>query len=231
VALSDAGARLADRLRPAMGSIGDALSELREDGDRLNGRIRISAMEYGAQLLVDVVASFQAQHSCVEFEIVVDPALADLVADGFDAGIRFRDQVPPDMIAVPIAPPNAMVAVASPAYLENRPALVQPSDLMGHRCIRQRLASGVIYRWEFEQRGRPLLIDPPGTLTCNSLTTIVSAALAGLGVAFVASHHVRSHVDRGRLVQLLAAYSPDYCAIALMHRAVSEFRRCLFARN
>ena len=208
VALSEAGTRLADRLRPAMAIISDALGEVAENGDRLNGRISINAMEYGAQLLVErAIGPFQELYPDVSFEIVADPALVDLVAAGFDAGVRFRDQVPSDMIAVPIAPPAAMVAVASPSYLNGRSTPVEPADLLGHRCIRQRLTTGAIYRWEFQCRGRTVLINPPGSITLNSINVIVRAALSGLGIAFTPLHYVNDHLREGQLVQLLRDHS------------------------
>ncbi|WP_207478723.1 LysR family transcriptional regulator [Arenibaculum pallidiluteum] len=211
VALTEAGLRLAERLRPAVTSIAEAISELAEDGDRLVGRICISTMEYGGRLLIgDVIGEFQASHPEVEFEICVDHALVDIVGSGCDAGVRFRDQVPPDMVAVPIGPPVSMVAFASPGYLDGRTHPAVPSDLLTHRCIRQRLATGAIYRWQFECDGRAVAIDPQGPLTCNNLGLIVLAALRGLGIGFAPSHHVRPFLESGELVQLLAEFSPSF---------------------
>lgn len=211
VSLTEAGAHLAQRLHPAIASIADALGEVQEASEHLTGRIRITAPEYGAQILVqEVIGGFQALHPDVEIELVIDPALADLVADGFDAGIRFRDQVPADMVAVPISPPSVMVAVASPGYLRAHAAPASPADLLEHRCIRQRMASGAVYRWEFEERGHPVLIDPLGMLTLNTSALVASAALQGLGIAFVLSHVVQDHCRSGRLIQLLAGHSPPF---------------------
>ena len=211
VSLTEVGARLAERLCPAMASITDALGEVREAGERLTGRIRITTTEYGVEILVrDVIGGFQKLHPEVEIELVMDPALADLVSGGFDAGIRFRDQVPADMVAIPISPPGAMVAVASPGYLQAHAAPVRPADLLQHRCIRQRMASGAVHRWEFEEVGRLILIDPPGTLTMNTPTLVARAALQGLGIAFVLSHIVQQHCDDERLVPLLSGYSPSF---------------------
>ncbi|XYD11825.1 LysR family transcriptional regulator (plasmid) [Methylobacterium sp. NMS12] len=145
VAPTEAGERFAARLRPALVDVDDAIAELRDLGDELAGRIRITTMEYGATLLIERgLIAFQVRHPGVEIELVVDAALVDLVAAGFDAGVRLRDQVPPDMAAIPIAPASTLAAAAAPAYLARHPAPARPADLLGHRCIRQRLASGAI---------------------------------------------------------------------------------------
>ena len=211
VALTESGARLVERLRPAMASIRDALGEAAEGGEVLRGRIGINTIEYGALLLLrSVVGSFSERHPQVSIEITVDHALVDLVCSGFDAGVRFQDQVPLEMVAVPIAPPAAMVAFASPAYLEGRPVPADPSDLMGHRCIRRRLGNGAILRWRFEHAGRAIVVDPPGFLTLDSPGTIITAALCGVGIGFAPSHHVDEHFGSGRLVQLLGGFCPRF---------------------
>ena len=208
VGLTEVGERLAERLGPALGTLDDALGQAREADGALSGRIRITAPEYGALLLVGALASFQALHPGIEVELAVEAALTDLVADGFDAGVRFRDQVPPDMVAVPIAPSSAFAVVAAPAYLAGSPAPATPAELPGHRCIRQRLASGAIFHWDFNNSGRPVRIEPRGSLTSNSLAAIVAAAVQGAGVCYVPVHHVQVHIAARRLVRLLTEFSP-----------------------
>ena len=116
--------------------------------------------------------------------------------------------------------------VASFAYLAGRKHPVEPADLLGHRCIRQRLMSGAIYRWEFEVAGRPILIDPPGSLTLNNVNVMVQAALSGLGVAFAPLHRVADDLGAGRLVQLLAAFSPRFDGFCFYYpqRAITRAR-------
>ena len=210
VGLTDAGARLSARLLPAFASVDEALAELRNDTEDLRGRIRITTMEYGAQLLVDHVVNFQAQHPGVEVELYVDLALIDLAADGFDAGVRFREQVPPDMGAIPIAPRSGLAAAASPEYLARRGEPQTPSDLVLNDCIRQRLARGAVYRWEFEDGGRELAINPSGPLTLNSLPIIVAAALNGAGICYVPLHHIALYFETGSLVRLLEPFSTAF---------------------
>lgn len=230
VALTDAGRRLVERLGPAVAGVADALGAVAEDGDELRGRIRISANENGAKLLVGgAVAIFREHHPAVEFEVIVDNALVDIVADGFDAGVRFREQVSPDMVAVPLTAPERMLAFASPDYLDRRGAPATPGDLLGHECIRQRLASGAVYRWEFEDGGRPLLIDPRGSLTFNAIPVIVEAALAGLGVGFVPSHQVEPLFEQRRLTPLLEAFSPPFDGLCVFYPALRHPTRAFRA--
>ncbi|HEY0182771.1 MAG TPA: LysR family transcriptional regulator, partial [Rhodopila sp.] len=123
VALTDAGARFADRLRPALADVDLAVAELRDESREVLGRIRITTMEHGARLLVDRdIVGFTARHPRVELELVVDVALTDIVAAGFDAGVRLREQVPTDMLAIQLQQQASFVAAASPAYLDAHPA-------------------------------------------------------------------------------------------------------------
>jgi DNA-binding transcriptional LysR family regulator len=209
VRLSDAGLRLAERVRPALAVIEDAVAEARDESEILSGRIRITAMEHGARLLLQRgLARFQRLNPEVEIELVIEPTLTDLVKEGYDAGVRLRDDVPSDMTIIPLAPQASFVIVASPDYLAAHPAPVRPEDLLGHRCIRQRFASGAVYRWEFERAGRMVTIDPPGSLISNNLRVIIAAALEGGGVGYVPLHDVRELIASGDLVSLLDGFTP-----------------------
>ncbi len=229
VALTAAGARLAARLSPAFATVDDALAEARDEAEELGGRIRITTMEHGAQVLMSDVVAFQRLHQGVELELVVDVALIDLAADGFDAGVRLREQVPPDMVAVSIGPTTSFAAAASPDYLARYGEPLTPSDLLAHRCIRQRLSNGTIYRWEMEVDGRDVVINPPGTLVTNSSAAIVGAAVAGAGVCFVPEHHVRSHIEAGRLTRILQAFSPSFDGLCLFYPPYRQQTRAFTA--
>jgi DNA-binding transcriptional LysR family regulator len=209
VRLSDAGLRLAERVRPALAAIDDAVAEARDESKSLSGRILITAMEHGAKLLLQHgLARFQRLNPEVEIEVVIEPTLADLVKDGYDAGVRLRDDIPPNMTMIPLAPEVSFVVVASPGYLATHTAPESPKDLLGHRCIRQRFASGAVYRWEFDALGRTVSIDPPGSLISNNSKVIIAAALEGCGVAYVPLHDVRELIASGDLVSLLKGCTP-----------------------
>ena len=140
----------------------------------------------------------------MKVEIVTEGRLTDIVAGGFDAGMRPRDMVPGDMIAVPFGADLRYAVVGSPAYFEENPPPRTPADLTRHRCLRARLPSGGIYRWEFEQRSEALNIEVPGVLTLNEPTLVREAALAGAGVAYMREAWIEEDVAAGRLVSVLA---------------------------
>lgn len=218
VGLTEPGRRLLDRVAPAMRTIDEALVEVGEAGERLSGRIRINAMEGGAlALLAPAVVHFVEHHPSVEIEIATDVALVDIVAAGFDAGVRLREAVPQDMVAVPIGPSSAFAAVASPGYFAQRPKPTMPADLLAHRCIRFRLASGALFRWDFEKRGLPALVDVPGSLTVDNLTVATEAALQGAGIAWIPWARAVDHVANGRLVRVLEDWSPTFPGLCLYY--------------
>ncbi|MBC7799766.1 MAG: LysR family transcriptional regulator [Gemmatimonadaceae bacterium] len=218
VALSESGERLLGRLRPAMQTIDEALAELGETSDRLKGRIRINAMENGAMaLLRSVVIFFVKNHPDVEIDIVTEGAMVDIVAGGFDAGVRLLEAVPRDMVTVPIGPESGFAAVASPNYLAKGHVPMTPADLLEHRCIRFRFVSGAIYRWEFEKRGQSVAIDPPGSLTLDNMNVVVEAALQGAGIALVWRQQVVDHIAGGRLVRLLEDWTPSFPGLHLYY--------------
>ncbi|ANG98760.1 hypothetical protein A8A54_19355 [Brucella pseudogrignonensis] len=228
--LTDAGVRLAERISPAMTTIGDALDELQNVAAIPSGRIRITTMEYGVKLLFQRrLSEFLDLFPGIEVEISVDTALLDLVGSGFDAGIRFRDDVPADMVAMSLAPDVAFVAVASPEYLARFPAPQRPADLLEHHCIRQRMRNGAIYRWSFEDGARNITIDPPGRLTVNSIDSTVVAAAQGAGIGFLPKHHVAEHVAAGSLIILLEQFSSSFEGHCLYYRANKQPTRAFAA--
>jgi DNA-binding transcriptional LysR family regulator len=151
----------------------------------------------------------------VSLDLVVDGRLVDIVAEGFDAGIRLAEDVPADMVAVRFGEDVRFLAVASPSYLRQHPAPASPDDLAHHQCIRQRLPSGKRYRWEFSRHGQSILLDVPGTLTLNSSPLMVDAAINGLGIAYVPDVHARAALADGRLVTVLEPWCPPIPGLCL----------------
>ncbi|WP_431825839.1 LysR family transcriptional regulator [Burkholderia sp. F1] len=216
VALTEAGEQLLRRVRPAVADLEDAVNEVTSSRNRPSGTIRISASESAAKPLVRyVLPAFLAQYPDIHVEFVTDSRLVDIVAEGFDAGIRVLDDVPRDMIAVRFGPDMRFVAVASPAYLEQHDAPQTPNDLAKHRCIRFRFDSGTLFRWELTRRGKSASLDVAGPLTLGNLNLMVDAALAGVGIAWVPDTHVAAK----RLIPLLQAWSPTYPGLCLYYPA------------
>lgn len=220
VALTEAGEQLLLRAGPAIADLEDAVNEVASARNRPSGSIRISASESAARSIVrEVLPDFLAAYPDIHVEFVVDTRLVDIVADGFDAGIRVLQDVPRDMIAVRFGPDMRFAAVASPDYLSRHPAPKAPHDLAQHRCIRFRFESGALYRWDLEHRGKTASIDVDGPMTLGNLNLMVEAALAGIGIAWVTEHLVAAHLASGELVHLLPEWSPSFPGLCLYYPA------------
>jgi DNA-binding transcriptional LysR family regulator len=220
VALTEAGEQLLRRVRPAIVDLEEAVNEVASARDRPSGSIRISASEASARPLVrHVLPDFLAAYPDIHVEFVVDTRLVDIVADGFDAGIRLFDAVPRDMIAVRFGPDMRFVATASPGYLREHQPPKAPHDLAQHRCIRFRFESGALYRWDLERRGKSASIDVGGPMTLGNLNLMIEAALAGIGIAWVPHDEVAEHLTAGRLIHLLPEWSPSFPGLCLYYPA------------
>ncbi|MFK4442579.1 DNA-binding transcriptional LysR family regulator [Caballeronia udeis] len=220
VALTEAGEQLLQRVGPAMAELADAVNEVVSTRDRPSGSIRINASENGAKYIVrHVLPDFLAAYPGIHVEFVVDTRLVDIVADGFDAGIRVLQDVPRDMVAIRFSPDMRFAAVASPDYLSRHEPPKAPDDLAQHRCIRFRFESGALYRWDLEHRGKTASIDVDGPMTLGNINVMVEAALAGIGIAWVPDYQVADHLASGRLVQLLPEWSPAFPGLRLYYPA------------
>ncbi|QWP75606.1 LysR family transcriptional regulator [Lysobacter sp. K5869] len=231
MALTDAGERLFARLRPALAAIQEAVLEIEERRGTPSGTVRINASEGAIRLVLKpLLARFLREHPQVRLDIVSDGRLSDIVADGFDAGIRLAEAVAQDMIAVNVLDRVRFAALASPAYLAARGRPQVPQDLLGHDCIRFRFESGAIYRWEFERRGIVERINVDGPLTLTDQPLMVEAAIDGIGIAFVPDHLAADALRAGRLERVLQDWCPDSPGLCLYypgHRHVSSGLRAL----
>ncbi|KQP26488.1 LysR family transcriptional regulator [Methylobacterium sp. Leaf100] len=209
VAPTEAGERLLKTVGPLFREIDAGLNTLSELREKPAGSIRITSVEHASDtILVPAVARLVTQYPDIRVEIINDYALADIVADRFDAGVRLGEQVAKDMIALRIGPDFPQVVVAAPAYFTRHPAPVIPHDLTGHACINMRLpTSGGVWTWPFVRDGHELRVRTEGALTFNALSMILSAALEGLGVTYLPEDMVRDHLKAGRLVRVLEDWS------------------------
>ena len=209
VSQTEAGERLLLRLDPLLRGLNEALDEAAGRDGVVRGTLRINCGEAAAEhLLATVVPTFLDRFPSVALDLITDGRLIDIVAAGFDAGVRLREAVPQDMIVVPFGGAVRFVPVAAPTYLARFGIPLVPDDLPGHRCIRHRLPSGRTYRWEFEKHGQELAIDLPGALSLDSNRLMVMAAADGLGNAFVHESAARPYLRDGRLVPVLADWCP-----------------------
>jgi DNA-binding transcriptional LysR family regulator len=145
--------------------------------------------------------------------------MIDIVADGFDAGIRVEEDVPRDMIAIPFGGPWRFMAVASPAYLAGKERPVVPQDLLRHACIRFRFTSGALYLWDLEKDGKPATIDVQGPMTLGNTNLMLEAALNGIGIAWLPESLVADHLAAGRLVDVLPEWSHAFPGACLYYPA------------
>jgi len=216
VSPTQAGERLLARLGPLLSNLDHLLDEVARDEEALRGTLRINGSEGAIRhLLRTVVPHFVAMYPDMELDLVADGRLVDIVAEGFDAGVRLGEAVPKDMIAVRVSDDLRFLAVASPRYLRKHGRPAVPEDLHAHQCIRQRLPSGKRYRWEFARHDEEYAIDPHGVLTLDSSTLMVEAALDGLGIAYVPESYARDALARKRLVAVLSDWCPAIAGLFL----------------
>ena len=211
VALTEAGERLLARLRPALDDIDVALSEVKGFRDRPAGRLRINMSRASARMLVAPrLASFMATYPEVRLEIATDDALTDIVAGGFDAGVRLDESLQGDMVAVRLGGPQRMVVAGSPGYFARYGRPAAPADLAGHACFRLRWPSGALLPWEFERDGRAVRVEVAGPLIVDDVLVQHRAALDGAGLAYVLEDHVAEELASGALETVLDDWCPPF---------------------
>ncbi|PTQ69144.1 LysR family transcriptional regulator [Pseudomonas sp. GV071] len=209
VSPTEAGEQLLRVVAPRFEEIDSELVQLSEFRDKPAGKLRLTAGEHSANtVLQPVLAKLLPEHPDLHIEIIVDYGFTDIVAEGFDAGVRLGEQVAKDMIAVRIGPDLRMAVVASPDYFTRYPKPKLPRDLTQHNCINMRLPTyGGVYVWEFEKKGQEVNVRVEGQLVFNTLGLRLDAVLQGLGLAYMLEDVVQPYIDDGRLVRVLA----DWC--------------------
>jgi DNA-binding transcriptional LysR family regulator len=218
VALSQAGERFLARVSPALREIEGAMEDVNAFRDTPAGTLRINAKERAAhQILRPVVAKYLRRYPDMQVELTMEGRAIDIVAEGFDAGIRLAESVPQDMVAIPCGPDSRFIVVGAPAYFDRASVPRSPADLLAHECIRRRMPGGKLYRWEFEKRGEEIALDVPGRLTLDNDGLMVEAAAEGLGVAFVSDFWVTGHLAAGTLRAVLEDWTPPFPGLRLYY--------------
>lgn len=211
VAPTEAGTALLGRLVSAMAEIEQAVSEVGAFSDRPRGRLRLNLPRLAAEaVILPKLGSFAQLYPDIVLDLLVDDSMADIVAEGSDAGIRSGAHVHGDMIAVRLSPDLRGAVVASPDYVAAQGAPKTPHDLRSHRCINYRWANdGAVYRWQFKRGGDALEVRVDGVVTVNDTSVIIGCALAGLGFAYILEDVVAEHLAAGRLVRVLDEWCPS----------------------
>lgn len=218
VHLTEAGEQFVAQVAPALRDIHDAMDGVRSRQATPSGTLRINAFPTAArEIFSPLVLPFVNQHPKVHVDVVTEGRLVDIVAGGFDFGVRSADLVPADMIALPLGLPRRNVVVGSPTYLEAHGVPRVPQDLSGHACLRVRLPNGAIYRWPFEKHGQSVVMDVEGPLTLDEASLARAAALASLGLTLAMESDVLEDVREGRLVRVLEDWTPTLAPLGLYY--------------
>jgi len=213
VAPTEAGERLLSQMRPALRDIQAALTEVGQLRAKPAGTIRLIAPPIAVATIVSpTLATFTRNYPEVVLDITAEDNYGrDLVAGNFDAGIHLGEFVQRDMVAVRVTGEQRAAIVAAPGYFESHPKPKAPRDLTAHRCLRYRMgASGSVYRWEFEKRGKPVTVSVSGSVIFTDVELMRGAALDGVGLAFLLEDHVANDVASGRLVRVLEDWCPPF---------------------
>jgi DNA-binding transcriptional LysR family regulator len=205
VSPTEAGERLLRNVAPRFEEIEAELATLRELREKPAGTIRLTAGDHAIRsVLWPKLAKFLPKYPDIKIELAIDYGLTDIVAQRYDAGVRWGEQVGKDMIAVRIGPDIRFAVVGSKSYFAKRSLPKIPQDLISHACINLRLPTyGGLYAWEFEKGGRELKVRVEGQLAFNSIFQVLDAALAGFGIAFVPEDLAQIHLAKGRLKRVL----------------------------
>lgn len=237
VAPTAAGERLLRSLDPALAQVAQGLAALADWRDAPSGTVRLATFGYAARtVLAPRLPRFLLDHPDVSVEVIVEDRLIDLVAGGFDAGIRLGGTVEKDMVTVPVGPDLRTVVVGTPAYFARHappdtPADT-PADLDRHVCVNYRLlGGGGLLPWEFEGEGRDLRLKVSGQLIVNDEVLSAAAVRAGAGLGYMMEHDVADEIADGRLIQVLAPWCPSYpgCRLYYPDRRATPALRALIA--
>ncbi|MEQ8292776.1 MAG: LysR family transcriptional regulator [Roseovarius sp.] len=218
VSLTGAGQRFVDQVSPALMDIHSALDTVRSEQETPSGELRINTFATaGREILSPLILEYLRRFPNVRIDVVTEGNLVDVVADGFDFGIRSEALVPSDMIAIPLGPARRHAVVASPAYFENRDRPRVPTDLAAHACIRVRLPNGALFRWKFESEGQPVQVDVDGPITLDESSLARMAVREAVGIGYFMESDVLEDIEAGRLVRLLEEYTPALSPLCLYY--------------
>jgi len=218
VGLTEAGERFLARAKPAFEELVAAGDTARGLGQRPAGLLRLSVPRATVPILLEpVIASFCQAYPEVEVELAASEKSIDLAAEGFDAGVRLGQFIANDMVAVRLTQPFRFVVVGSPAYLSRRGRPLRPDDLRQHACLRLRRSNGALALWSLNDSGRAIEIAVSGPLIANDFTTLLGAAVQGVGLAQVPEPIAATSIKSEKLVQVLQKYAPTMPGVFLYY--------------
>ena len=209
VSLTEAGAMYLEQVGPALQDVRAALEAVRSHNAGPSGVLRINAFASAARAaLLPLVLAFLQRYPKVHIDLVTEGRLVDIVADGFDLGVRSANLVPSDMIVIPLGQPQRYAVVGSPAYFAQYGRPRSPADLLTHQCIRIRLPNGAIYPWHFERAGEVSRLDVTGQLTLDEPSVAKAVVQEGVGLGFFMQQDVQAELDAGQFERVLEEWTP-----------------------
>jgi DNA-binding transcriptional LysR family regulator len=218
VSLTDAGKTFVERVGPAVTDIHDAMLAAQSLQEVPTGTLRINAFATAAREVMEpLILSFIQRYPQVHIDLVTEGRIVDIVAAGFDLGLRPADLVPADMIPVPLGLTRSNAVVASPEFLQTHGRPAVPADLYRFRCIRARLPNDALFRWKFERDGKAVQIDVQGSITLDESSLVRIAAQNGVGLGYVMEADVREDIAAGRLIRVLEDWTPALAPLALYY--------------
>lgn len=219
IALTELGARYLERVAPAIQVLIGAANDLGDDSSPPSGHLRINLARAAFMIVLrPILPGFLQSYPGIKVELTLDNSLVDIVAPGYDAGIRFGNLVEKDMVGIPVGPKLAGYLLASPEYLARRGRPEKPQDLASHDCIGFRhVSSGLVERWDLARDDERMALSIDGPLIVNDSTTLVHLALDGLGIVYMINGYVESLIEAGRLVRVLPHWSPPQPGFSLYY--------------
>lgn len=218
VSLTDAGRLFIDNVGPSLQGVHDALEVVRARRETPSGLLRINTPPFAARtILSSLVLKFLQRYPEMQVDIVTDGRLIDIVAEGFDMGVRVAKLIPNDMIAISLGQPQRHAIVASPQYLALHGCPETPLDLLHHACIRVRLPDGTIYRWHLENAGEVVQVDVRGQLTLDEASLARIAVLEGSGIGCFLEQDVMEDIATGRVIRLLSDWTPPFPGLCIYY--------------
>ncbi|UZK64721.1 LysR family transcriptional regulator [Sphingomonas sp. M1-B02] len=218
VSLTHAGRIFVAQIKPALEDIHKAMHMARAQQETPSGTLRINAFATAArEIMAPLVLSYLHRYPQVHIDLVTEGRLVDVVAAGFDLGVRSADLVPSDAIAIPLGLTRRMAVAASPAFFENRTIPQVPRDLLAYPCLRVRLPNGALFRWRFEKGGDELQIEVEGPITLDEASLARIAVMNDVGIGYFMEADVRDDIEAGRLVRILEDWTPLLAPLCLYY--------------
>ena len=218
LSLTGAGRIFVEQVGPALQDVRGALDAVRSERDTPSGTLRINAAPFAArEILSPLVVEFLRRYPDMSVDVVTEGRLVDIVADGFDLGVRVAGLVPSDMISVSLGRPQRYAVVGSPDHFARHPKPLVPPDLLKHDCIRVRLPGGALFRWRLEKDGETVQLDVEGPIILDEANLARAAVMENMGIGYFMEQTVIEDVQAGRLIRILDDWTPAFPGICLYY--------------